>query len=118
MEAAEVITEREAVAEVVAPSGPASPDRSRGRWLPPLLLLPLLPQEEVDEESLDCGEGGVKSGLEEWWPAALRRRALKPVGASKTDCLRRGRVRSCDCSGEEEEAIKDEDEGEDEEVIK
>ena len=60
------------------------------------------------------GGGGVKSGLEEEVEAVREcLRALRPVGASKTDCLRRGRV-LCDSEREDNEG---DEEGEEEEVV-
>lgn len=73
----------------------------------------------VADESFG-GDGGVKSGLEEEEVfEAVREclRALRPVGASKTDCLRRGRV-LCDSENNEDDIEGDEDDDEeDEEVV-
>ncbi len=67
------------------------------------------------------GDGGVKSGLEEEEAEevvaeAVREclRALRPVGASKTDCLRRGRVL---CDSENNEDNEGDEEDEEDEVV-
>lgn len=65
------------------------------------------------------GDGGVKSGLEEEEAEEAVReclRALRPVGASKTDCLRRGRV-LCDSENNEDIEGDEGDEEEEEEVV-
>lgn len=63
------------------------------------------------------GDGGVKSGLEEKEEFEAAReclRALRPVGASKTDCLRRGRVL---CDSENNEDNEGDEEDEEDEVV-
>lgn len=74
----------------------------------------------VADESFG-GDGGVKSGLEEEEAEeavaeAVREclRALRPVGASKTDCLRRGRVL---CDSENNEDNEGDEEDEEDEVV-
>ena len=76
----------------------------------------------VADESFG-GDGGVKSGLEEEEAEevvaeAVREclRALRPVGASKTDCLRRGRV-LCDSEREDNEDNEGVEDDEEDEVV-